>query len=139
MNRGVTFETDLFLSRLPFIMDVKPYDWIIDDTELYNPGQPEGRFTGVEFEELMKNGREYVFVRMRRYPVGAEIADVADYNGYLASECSFVLLCYDGGFYEIYDKDEREIEAIYNECIRIGCDKLEITTDENDGRYCFHF
>ena len=142
MNRGVKFRSNLeppFLSRLPVLIHVKPFDWVIDDTEIYNPGQPEGRFTGELFEELLKNGDEYNFVRIRRYPVDAAIADVSDYNEYLSSECSFVLLCYDGGFYEIYDKDVGEVEAIYKECLRLGFDNVRITTDENDGRYCFHF
>ena len=139
MKRGITFETDLFLSRLPFVMDVKPYDWVIDDTEMYNPGQPEGRFSGEEFEKLLKDGDEYNFVRIRRYPVGAKISDISDYSEYLSSDCSFVLLCYDGGFYEIYDKNEEEIEALYEECMKIGCENVEMTTDENDGRYSFHF
>ncbi len=50
-----------------------------------------------------------------------------------------MLICYDGGFYEIYDKDEREAEALHAECLRNGFGKIALTTDGNDGRSCFHF
>lgn len=53
------------------------------------------------------------FVRIRRYTVGSAVGSVDTYEEYLKDDCDMLILLYDGGFYEIYAKDESLSENMY--------------------------
>ena len=142
MLRGVSFKWDCaedFFSVLNQLMDVAAYDWSIDDVELNDFEFPSGRLSGEAFKNVLCELSRLSFARIRRYPIGSPVHNMNTYEDYLESNCDVLILFFDGGFYELYEKDEDLIHRTFQLCTKKGFDRVEYTTDENDGRYRMYF
>lgn len=142
MLRGVTFQWDRaedFFLNLALLMDVITYDWYVDDIDLNGFEFQSGKFSGAAFKNILCKLSLLSFVRIRRYPIGSAVNDMDTYQDYLESDCDMLVLFYDGGFYELYEKDEDLIHRTFQLCAEKGFDQVEYTTDENDQRYRMYF
>lgn len=140
--RGISFVINnaeaLFL-HLQALMDVKLYDWYIDDVELNYVPFRAGKYGGAEFKDALEGISSLSFARVRRYPIGASAKDVDEYRDYVESDCDLLLLYFDGGFFEIYTKDKNLIRAIFNFGTENGFEDLEYIDDATDARCWMHF
>lgn len=139
MLRGVSFESDHagnFFPYLEKLMDVAKYEWYVDDVDLNYIEFRPGRYSGSEFKEALEELAGLSFARVRRYPVGSEVREMNAYEDYLQSDCSFLLLFYDGGYYQVYAKEEALTHRIYHLCAEMDqeFDHAEYVDDDNDER-----
>lgn len=142
MLRGLGFlcEPDLFFNSLPSVMDLTAYDWYIDDVEWNYFYFRPGKYTGKEFLSSLSDFSCLSFVRIRRFPSGTEedFMKSQPMNTYeedfLNGACDLLILFYDGGFTEIYAKDENLTHRMMDVFGKAGVQKLEAKYDYNDGR-----
>ena len=143
MLRGVSFEEETaenFFCNLLELMDVTLYDWFVDDVLDYNykyfrPGKYSGEEFGMALEELSTLS----FARIRRYPIDQQIHNIDVFEDYERSACDFLLLFYDGGYYEVYEKDKDMISLTMDYCIRFGFDKVAYIDDADFARSYMHY
>ena len=142
MLRGLEFlcEPDLFFISLPSAMDLTAYDWYIDDVEWNYFYFRPGKYTGKEFLSSLSDFSCLSFVRIRRFPSGTEEDFMKSQpmdtyeEDFLNGACDLLILFYDGGFTEIYAKDENLTHRMMDVFGKAGVQKLEAKYDYNDGR-----
>ncbi len=142
MLRGASCEDNnaiSFFGKLTQLMNVEQYDWYADDLELNYIYFCPGLYQGLELVEAMEEISSLSFIRLRRYPKGAAIDPIDDYQGFVRSQCDYLILYYDGGYLEMYGKDERLILKTLDLFRKENYQKIRCTTDSNDGRRCMHF
>ncbi len=142
MLRGVRFTGNGggdFFPNLDSLMDVSMYDWYIDDVDLNYLYYRDGRYSGLEFQKALSELPALSFARVRRYPVGLDVNPIDTYEEYLASSCDVFILFYDGGYYDVYTKEEDLSHRTYQLCVERGYDDVEYIEDGKDGRYRMHF
>lgn len=146
MIRGLSFEiddpNDYVLRDLFKKIDINN-KWIyIQEEEIYtNVGYKQffdkKIYSGNDFKKIICKPHCAIFLNISVFPTIDTIKDNEDFNDYLKSECIFTLIITDSGYFDIYSKDESityNLFDYYNDGL---CDKLELTTDENDGRIIF--
>ena len=141
MLRGVDFRAkawDVF-PNLANVMDVLAYDWYIDDVDMNYFKFQSGRYSGREFKNALAEITELSFARIRRYPIGANVCEINCYEDWRKSACDLLILFYDGGFFEIYAKEEKLIHEIFKLCRKTNLEHIEFLTDENDVRTHMYF
>ena len=142
MVRGVCFKENnaenVFL-HLHTLMDISKYDWYIDDVDLNYFFFRPGKYSGSEFKEVLDTISTLSFARIRRYPAGVPADRIDQYADYVQSRCDFLLLFYDGGFYEIYAKEPGLLSKILDFCINSGFEDVDTITDASDERNVMHF
>lgn len=142
MLRGINFEEDNaenVLFKLDSIMNLTQYTWYIDDTELNFYIFPCKECSGKEFKDMLEELSLLSFARIRRYPIGAQIDCIDEYEDFVKSDCDFLMLFYDGGFYEIFGKDEKLLLDVMDLCLKEGYEKARYVYDGNDERHYMHF
>jgi len=141
MLRGVEFigeAEDLFMN-LESVMEILGHDWCADDIYTYMNEFREGKYSGQELKNALPELAEQVFVRLRRYPEGSAIDQIDTYEEYLESPSDVIILFYDGGYCQIYAKDEEITHRLYKLAARHEFEDIEYVYDENDGRTGMHF
>ena len=58
--------------------------------------------------------------------------EIATYQEFVESECTFVLLLVDSSYVTIYLKDQITIKHIFSKAVTAGYKNIEYITDEND-------
>ena len=142
MLRGISFIEDNaenFYSNLPKLMDISLYDWYIDDLDLNYFYFRAGKYSGEEFKYSLEAISTLSFARIRRYPAGSPIGCIDDYEDFAKSACDLLILFYDGGFYELYEKEEKLIFETMAFCQNYGFEKTEYIRDSNDERRQMHY
>ncbi len=142
MLRGLEFQCDpdLFFEALPSAMDLTAYDWYIDDVEWNYFYFRPGKYAGKEFLSSLSDFSCLSFVRIRRFPSGTEEDFMKSQpmdtyeKDFLNGACDLLILFYDGGFTEIYAKDENLTHRMMDVFGKAGVQKLEAKYDYNDGR-----
>ncbi|MBR3929812.1 MAG: DUF2691 family protein [Clostridia bacterium] len=141
MLRGIEFEDNeqKFFSNLHTLMDIEKYDWYVDDVDLNYFHFRPGKYTGKEFAEALETVSSLSFVRIWRFPLDTNEVlmkkfPMNKYEDFVKNTCDFLILFYDGGFCEIYSKDERLTEQIMELCKRNHYEKVEYKYDYNDAR-----
>lgn len=140
--RGVTFEegsAEKVFGNLSELMDVVQYDWYIDDLDLNYIGFRSGKYGGEAFRNVLGELSELSFARIRRYPVGAQIDRIDTYEEYAESNCGFLILFYDGGFFELYEKDEALVAKTMDFCLKHAFENAEYIDGAPGGRKDMHF
>lgn len=132
-------DPDLFFSALPVAMDLSAYDWHIDDVEWNYFYFRPGKYTGKDFLSSISDFSCLSFVRIRRFPSGTDeefmkAEPMEKYEDFLNGACDLLILFYDGGFTEIYAKDENLTRRMMDVFGKAGVQKLEAKYDHNDGR-----
>ena len=142
MVRGVCFKENnaenVFL-HLHTLMDISKYDWYIDDVDLNYFFFRPGKYSGSEFKEVLDTISTLSFARIRRYPVGMPVDCIDEYEDYVKSSCDFLILFYDGGFYEIYEKEPTMISKTFNFCLDYRFQDVAYIYDAANERTYMHF
>ena len=125
-------------------VNIDQYFWAVDCLFLIDNEPDDSLVEGIylpnEFKDAIAKEHIPLFIRIRAYPLkwyGQEIEEVEDYQCFMKSRCEIVLLCSDGGYYEIYAKNPDVLQSIRESCQRIKHNQLEYITDQNDGRTRF--
>lgn len=142
MLRGVSFEescAEKLFPKLDALMNGSTYEWYIDDVELNSYVFHEGRYSSSGFRGALSELTNLSFARIRRYPLGAEIEPVDQYSDFVESDCDVLILFFDGGFYEIYLKDEVLIHRLFQLCTDNGSEEIKYIDDASDGRSRMYF
>ena len=140
--RGVSFEennAENVFRALDTAMNTLSYDWYIDDVDLNYFYFRSGKYDGQEFKNALDVISRLSFARIRRYPAGAPIDCIDEYEDFVKSECDFLMLFYDGGFFEIFEKEERVILKTMDFCLNFGFENAEYIYDAEDSRSYMHF
>lgn len=120
-------------------MNLLGYDWYIDDVYTCLNEFREGRYTAHELKDALLELSMQSFVRLRRYPKGAEITEIDTYEEYLEGPCNVIILFYDGGYCQIYAKDEAVTHNLYRVAEKYRFEDIEYVYGWNDGRTRMHF
>lgn len=148
MIRGIYFNffpqrDEPVLNRASKNVDLQRYIWQISD---YEELPDDGAFpsetilvSGKELEQVLQSTQSRVidFAVMRAYLSQEDIVPIKNYADYSASECQMIILIYDCWNVEIYAKDLRLAQTIFQNMKEAGTlegGKLEYITDENEGR-----
>ena len=62
---------------------------------------------------------------------------VKDYDDFIKSDCTCVILCTDVWHFNIYDKEYDECLKLYEVLKQVELEELKYITDENDGQYTY--
>ncbi len=95
--------------------------------------------SGKEFKDALKELSLLSFARIRRHPVGAQIDCIDEYEDFVKSDCDFLMLYYDGGFYEVFGKNEKLLLDMMKLCLKEGYEKAKWVYDDEDERHYMHF
>lgn len=142
MRRGISFEesnAENVFRRLNVLMDVPSYDWYIDDVDLNYINFRSGKYSGEEFQNVLDEISVLSFARIRRYPMGMPVDDIDEYKDYIKSSCDILILFYDGGFFEIYEKKEDMISKTMDFCLNSGFENIKYIHDSDGARSYMHF
>lgn len=142
MRRGIMFEesnVENVFQRLNVLMDVPSYDWYIDDVDLNYINFRSGKYNGEEFQNMLDEISVLSFARIRRYPMGMPVDDIDEYKDYIMSSCDMLILFYDGGFFEIYEKKEDMISKTMDFCLNSGFENIKYIHDSDGTRSYMHF
>jgi len=142
MLRGISFvesNAENFFQRLSVLMDIPSYDWYIDDVDLNYIYFRSGKYSGEEFQNVLDKISVLSFARIRRYPMGMPVDDIDEYNDYIKSNCDILILFYDGGFFEIYEKKEDMISKTMDLCLNSGFEHVKYIHDSESTRSYMHF
>lgn len=110
------------------------YDWFIDDVDCNDLPFREGRYSRSELKAALPKLADLSFARIRQYPIGAAIDKIDTYNDYVQSDCELLALFYDGGFYELYAKDEALLHRLFQFASEHGFEQIEFKSEANDSR-----
>lgn len=125
-------------------MDLTAYDWYVDDVEWNYFYFRPGKYTGKEFLASLSDFSTLSFVRIQRFPSGTneefmKTQPMDKYEDFLNGACDLLILFYDGGFTEIYAKDEKLTLRMMDAFEKAEAEKLEAKYDHNDGRTRLHY
>ncbi len=141
MLRGIELKDNeqMIFSDLHALMEIEKYDWYIDDVELNYFYFRPGKYTGEEFAKSLETILTLSFIRVWRFPPNTDEAlmkatPMDKYEDFVKSACDLLILFYDGGFCEIYSKEEKLTVQIMESCKRKNYEEVEYKYDHNDAR-----
>ncbi|HDX9610321.1 TPA: DUF2691 family protein [Bacillus toyonensis] len=125
-------------------VDITVFDWRVENEESYlvvRDGLGSELFSedkkimnGLELKKLIKDNIYYlIFADLKAYPKGEEAVDIEIYEEFKESKCEVVVLVVDSQYIQIYAKDQKAIELMYENARNQGF-YVEYVTDENNGR-----
>lgn len=89
---------------------------------------------GLALKKLVKDNIYYlIFADLKAYPKGEIAIDIETYEEFKGSKCEVVVLAVDAQYIQIYAKNQKAIELMYENAQNQGF-YVEYVTDENDGR-----
>ena len=146
---GVSFqikEDDFYsvvLSDILKGLDIQKYQWnfrrfegwFSDDKPDQSPFEKKV-YSGKEFEERIQTGDYYIlFGEILAYAPEDDTAETVDtYEEYAKGKCRLIILIFDGYWFDLYCKDEKELERIIKNCEENHYNDIEILTEENNPR-----
>ncbi|HDR3888737.1 TPA: DUF2691 family protein [Bacillus cereus] len=148
MKRGIFVDIPNEYSNLLWKVlkpvDITVFDWRVENEESYlivRDGLGSELFSedkkimnGLEFKKLIKDNIYYlIFADLKAYPKGEVLEEVETYEEFKESKCEVVVLVADGDYIQIYAKNQKAIELMYENALNQGF-YVEYVTDENDGR-----
>ncbi|MDF9557716.1 DUF2691 family protein [Bacillus tropicus] len=148
MKRGIFVEIpneyNNLLWKVLKPIHIPSYDWWVGSEESYlvaRGGLDEALFPeepsvmeGSDLNRLFKANVYYlIFADLKAYPKGEEARDIETYEEFKESKCEVAVLVVDAQYIQIYAKEQKAIELIYENAHDLGF-YVEYVTDENDGR-----
>lgn len=139
--RGIEFWGCASYTNLFKRFCIDNYDWYIYESEIIVEQEQkkiDGAISPEELRLLLDNPHALiVFMNLQAFPKGAISKKVCNYEEFVLSQCSFVMLVTDASCIEIYTKDDEDcMKFIRNAKCCDGKD-IEIKTESNDGRHTF--
>jgi len=123
-----------YLNKILNGINLFNYVWEINaDDFLYSEnGELKQDFFGAdvlnaeEFIECISRDSYYmIFADIKAYPLGNERIEIETFKDFLRSSCIMVILCTDSAYIEFYCKKKEILDAVYNNCITNGFEKVE--------------
>lgn len=148
MKRGIFVdipnEYDNLLWKVLKPIQISSFDWWVGSEESYlvaRGGLDDALFPeessvveGLDLKKLVKDNIYYlIFADLKAYPKGEAAVDIETYEEFKESKCEVVVLVVDSQYIQIYAKDQKAIELMYENAMNQGF-YVEYVTDENDGR-----
>lgn len=87
-----------------------------------------------EFLKCVSRNHYAVFLKLQIYNEIHEFSKLHTYDDFLNSDCLMAVLINDCEFVEIYIKDEKILNRLYDSLVAVGCKSIEYLTDDNDSR-----
>lgn len=91
-------------------------------------------YKGEDFKECITPKHYIVFLKLEAYLSETNNFDIHTYEEFKNSPCQILLLIYDCEFVEIYAKEKKVIERIYETAQRKKFTEIKYIMDNNDGR-----
>ena len=123
-------------------MNVSKYEWevLFDQILCYNNKNElqgsmfeKNRLTGEEFKQSIERERYYmIFVEIKAYPIGSQHDEARTVKAFQEGNCQFAIVCADTYEAEIYSKDEKDLEIIYNNCINNHFPRIQPIEEDVD-------
>lgn len=96
----------------------------------------EGMYSERGIEEILDEDGGLIQFRLCRFNENID-QEVKDYDDFIKSDCTCVILCTDVWYFNIYDKEYDECLKLYEVLKQVELEELEYITDENDGQYTY--
>ncbi|WP_024371046.1 DUF2691 family protein [Exiguobacterium sp. ZOR0005] len=146
MRRGVSFKIPnaygSYLSEILRPIEVERYTWLVGGEESYVVGndgidplfQEPTVMEGGPFTDLITHGEQYlIFVDLKAF-LNGPITEIETYEAFLSSPCDLAVLIVDSMFVDIYCKNPRMIDHLYEHMLACGFADVTYLTDANDSR-----
>lgn len=146
MNRGITVtftdssESLVFLSDFAIILDAndKVYISLLDFIhESENESVSNATYNKKQFLKLLEEIDQLLFLELFVFDEEAACHSINNYETFNDSDCKIVVLCSDSAYFDLYIKDSKMLNILYDGCKKMSHSVLEKLTDENDERYTF--
>jgi hypothetical protein len=141
-------EYNSYLKKIFAGIDLQKYDWeiIFDDTLYKENGTFQCIFKNDIIHGINKNGilnghefnnciskENYIiyFVDIKAYPTGATRSIIKTFSDFMESNCELVLICVDSVYVEVYCKNSKVLETIYNNCLGEDFEKVDYVSFED--------
>lgn len=145
--RGIefTFDGDYYRNIFRELLDgidMSRYDAFIDYGEIHPHNIYENYdtsdYVGSEFILNAINDENLIYyiihVKLCAYSKGGDRKEIRSYEDFLESDCRFILLIHDSGYFDIYTKDDNVLLAFIRNAISLKGENIVIKTDYDDGR-----
>lgn len=150
MIRGVKFQISNEKSSDQNIADIlRPipcalYSWNIGFTETYRYENDRCTNNSIFGKQDVLDGNELdrvvnkhtylaIFAELKAFPKTATVTDIGDYEDFVYSKCEIIILLVDCAYVDVYCKDTKLTEAVYDYAQQKGYSDLEYI-DNNDSR-----
>jgi len=133
-----------YLYEILVEVDFVNWTWLVCDEEAYiiennELGKPlfttkwitDGKTL---YHYLSKQDYYLIFADLKAFPYREIVEEIEDYDSFLTSACTFVLLVVDSSYVTIYSKDQETILKLFEKMNAAGYENVEIITDVNDAR-----
>ena len=145
MLRGVSFKlkniSETVLLDVLSCIDIENYCWhnIESQTQIWDKTRKNNLLTsscydGATLQKEISLEHFAMFVKFQAYFKDGAFTDINTYDDFINSDCQIIFLLCDCEFIEIYAKDKEIVDKFYNRALKLDCEEVEYTTDENDGR-----
>lgn len=139
--RGIEFSGCNSYTNLFKEICIDNYDWYIYDDEIiinHTQHKINGYISASELKKLISDPEVLiVFMNLQAFPNGAPAQKVYDYDDYISSFCSFVVLVTDASCVEIYTRTVSDCLSFLRSATYCQGRKITIKTADNDTRTNF--
>lgn len=110
------------LAKILESIGIKDYLWKVVEHEIYNI-QTEDLFdkqlySNQEFKSIIENNIYYpIFANIQLYHEDKDIVEIQTYKHFINSNCKLILFITDNVFVDIYVKEEKDLNVLYNNAI----------------------
>ncbi len=117
-------------------IDCNEYAWYIVEDEIYYPAGEnyfdKDYYTNSEFQKLIRYGIYYpVFANIQVYRKQDEIENIQIYQDFINSSCQLALFVTDNEFVDIYVKNEKWLNIIYQNAINNNFENIKYIEDDS--------
>lgn len=95
----------------------------------------ESVYNGEEFIKCIDINCYVIFLKLQAYLGDYSFSNIHSYEEFLKSDCSLLVLICDCDFVDIYVKDIKDANALYEHALKNKYSDISYITDENDTRY----
>lgn len=138
-------EYDTILYKVLYNIDCSQYKWKIVEEEVltHNTNNDnhnffiKDKYTNDEFKKLIKKIHYPIFLNLQMFKINSKIKSIENYNQYLNSDCELIIFILDNEFVEIYAKEQKMLEKIYDNALKFDFKNIEFINNRNEVKKIF--
>lgn len=139
--RGIEFSGYTTCCSILDGISTEAYDWYLYEDEIIENEkyvEYNTRITGLQLREIMANeNNSFIFMNLQAFPKGTVGRKIRDYDDFLASDCSFIVLITDASLVEIYTKNTDDLVRFISNAEKCNSKEIRIKIAHSDGRKIF--
>lgn len=122
------------------VLSNKDTRWYVDclDSDSEHSIEANSRYCLDEIQEIFKQNTGILSARFLHFPhYELSTSTIKTFDDYIKSLCQSMIICVDGGYFEIYSKNYLLLESLANEVAKMSVEYFEWIDDNNVEREIF--